>query len=182
MKKIVITLLLSAVIIYGTDENLSKCTSSCSNMQMQNGKAQQSDKTNQMPQEMQLKLKFDALVNLPILARAFNKNSKDEELALTKEQKIAIQKYKAETMDTIIPLMESSHNLSKKLKDGILKSTMSEDEALKIAHEIATQKESVLAMKINCILFFKKILSTKQFERLLELDKNMFYINSPYNY
>jgi hypothetical protein len=182
MKKIVTILLYSAVIIYGADENLSKCASSCSNMQMQGGKVQQLYKINQMPQEMQLKLKFDALVNLPILARTFNKNSKDEELALTKEQRIAIQKYKIETMDTIIPLMESSHNLSKKLKNGILKSTMSEDEALEIVHEIATQKESVLAMKINCILFFKKILSAKQFERLLELDKNMFYLNSPYSY
>ena len=59
---------------------------------------------------------------------------------------------------------------------------MSEEEALKISREIAKQKESVLAMKINCILFFRKTLSKEQFARLLELDKNMLYMNSPYNY
>ncbi|TQV62512.1 MAG: hypothetical protein FNT15_06635 [Sulfurovum sp.] len=140
------------------------------------------DKVNEMKEEMQLKLKFDPLVNLPILARTFNQHNQDVTLALSKEQKIAIQHYKLQTMDSILPIMKSSHELSKKLKEGILYGTLSEEEANKMANEIAKQKESVLAMKINCILFFRKTLSKEQFARLLELDKEAFYLNSPYNY
>jgi len=35
------------------------------------------DKVNEMKEEMQLKLKFDPLVNLPILARTFNQHNQD---------------------------------------------------------------------------------------------------------
>lgn len=182
MNKLLAILLSSAVMVFAADENMNKSGAACNSKMMQNGMSQKSEMVNQMPEEMKLKLHFDALVNLPILARTFNKNNEDEKLALTKEQKIAIQKYKLETMDTIMPIMKSSHELSQKLKNGVLYGTMSEQEALKISSEIAKQKESVLAMKINCILFFRKTLSKEQFERLLELDKNMLYLNNPYNY
>lgn len=182
MNKLMLILLSSAVMAFAAGENVSKCGSVCNSGGMQNSAAQKMGKLDQLPEDMKLKLSFDALVNLPILARTFNKNNEDEKLALTKEQKIAIQKYKIETMDSIIPVMKSSHELSQKLKNGILFGDMSEQEALDISKEIAKQKESVLAMKINCILFFRKTLSKEQFARLLELDKNMMYINSPYNY
>jgi hypothetical protein len=184
MNKLAVILLASAVMVFGAGENANKCGSACNGKMMQGcgGAGQQMGKLSQLPDDMKLKLSFDALVNLPILARTFNKNNEDEKLALTKEQKIAIQKYKIETMDSIIPVMKSSHELSQKLKNGILFGDMSEQEALKISQEIAKQKESVLAMKINCILFFRKTLSKEQFARLLELDKNMMYVNSSYNY
>lgn len=184
MNKLLLILLSSAVMAFAADENvnMNKGGSACNGKMMQGGAGQKMEIVNQMPEEMKLKLNFDALVNLPILARTFNKNSEDAKLALTKEQKIAILKYKLETMDSILPVMKSSHELSQKLKNGILNGDMSEEEALKISREIAKQKESVLAMKINCILFFRKTLSKEQYARLLELDKNMLYMNSPYNY
>lgn len=182
MNKLMLVLLSCAVMAFAASENVSKCGGTCNSGGMQNSAVQKMGKLSQLPEDMKLKLTFDALVNLPILARTFNKNNEDEKLALTKEQKIAIQKYKMETMDSIIPVMKSSHELSQKLKNGILFGDMSEQEALKISQEIAKQKESVLAMKINCILFFRKTLSNEQFARLLELDKNMMYVNSPYNY
>lgn len=186
MNKLLLILLSSAVIAFAADENanvnMNKGGSACNGKMMQGGAGQKMEIVNQMPEDMKLKLNFDALVNLPILARTFNKNSEDAKLALTKEQKITILKYKLETMDSILPIMKSSHELSQRLKNGILNGDMSEEEALKISREIAKQKESVLAMKINCILFFRKTLSKEQYARLLELDKNMLYMNSPYNY
>jgi len=158
-------------------EQEHNCTTKCS--MMSNVKL---DKVNSMPQEMQLKLKFDPLVNLPILARTFNQHNKDAYLFLSKEQKVAIQQYKLGTMDSILPLMKSSHELSFKLKEGLLHGKLREEEANEIAIQIAKQKQSVLSMKINCILFFRKTLSKEQFNRLLELDKESFYLNSPYNY
>lgn len=181
MNKLLVILLSSAVMVFAADENMNKGGATCNSKMMQSGN-QKLEMVNQMSEDMKLKLHFDALVNLPILARTFNKNNEDEKLALTKEQKIAVQKYKLETMDSILPIMKSSHELSQKLKNGVLYGTMSEQEALKISSEIAKQKESVLAMKINCILFFRKTLSKEQFERLLELDKNMLYLNNPYNH
>lgn len=184
MNKLLLILLSSAVMAFAADENvnMNKGGSACNGKMMQGGAGQKMEIVNQMPEEMKLKLNFDALVNLPILARTFNKNSEDAKLALTKEQKITILKYKLETMDSILPIMKSSHELSQKLKNGILNGDMGEEEALKISREIAKQKESVLAMKINCILFFRKTLSKEQYARLLELDKNMLYMNSPHNY
>lgn len=182
MNKLLIAFLSLSVMVFAAGESQSKCGNSCNGKMMQGSGGQQMQKLDNLSDEMRLKLTFDGLVNMPILARTFKKNSEDEKLSLTKEQKTAIQKYKIGTMDSILSTMESSQELSEKLKKGILYGDMSENEALDISKEIAKQKESVLAMKINCILFFRKTLSKEQFARLLELDKDMIYINSPYNY
>jgi hypothetical protein len=58
-----------------------------------------------MPEGMQTKLKFDYVVNLPILMRAVMKKGKA--LNLSKEQKIAIKKHKLEVMDQINPIMKA---------------------------------------------------------------------------
>lgn len=136
----------------------------------------------QMSPDMQLKLDFDYLVNLPILMRSVFKNSDNAKLALTKEQKIAIKKHKIEVMDSISDAMKSSHKLSMELKNGLLYGDKSEKELFELSAEIAKQKEQVLAMKITCIKFIRATLSAEQFKTLLELDKQMPYKNNPYNY
>jgi hypothetical protein len=133
-----------------------------------------------MPQGMQMKLKFDYVVNLPILMRAVMKNG--ETLGLSKEQKIAIKKHKLDVMDGINPIMKEAHMLSKKLKDSLLYGSLSKEEAEKLAQKITKLKESVLQMKIICIDFLKSTLTKEQFTKLIELDKKMPYLNSPYSY
>lgn len=144
------------------------------------GKGNMLQMVNNMGEDMQVKLKYDYLVNLPILMRAVMKNG--DAVGLSKEQKMAIKKHKIEVMDNIDPVMQESFQLSKKLKDGLLYGDMSKDEMLKLSSKIADLKEEVLNMKIVCISFIKSTLTKEQFEKLLELDKNMPYLNSPYNY
>ena len=137
---------------------------------------------NDMPADMSLKLKFDYLVNMPILMRAIFKNVENPKLALTMEQRKTIAKYKIETMDAIESVMIESHNLSKQLKDDLLYGTLSDDEGFALSKKIAEKKEQVLNMKIMCINFIKKTISKEQFNTLIELDRKMLYLNSPYNY
>jgi len=133
-----------------------------------------------MPQGMQMKLKYDYVVNLPILMRTVMKNS--DALGLSKEQKMAIKKHKLDVMDQINPIMKESHMLSKQLKDALLYGTLSQEESEKLASKITKLKESVLQMKILCITFVKSTLSKEQFTKLIEMDKKMPYLNSPYSY
>lgn len=137
-------------------------------------------KVNKMNKGMQVKLKFDYLVNLPILIRSVMKNG--DKIGLSKKQKMAIKKHKVEVMDNINPIMEESHMLSKKLKDGLISGDISYDEAVKLSSKIADLKEDVLNMKIVCINFVKQTLTKEQFKQLIELDKKLPYLNSPYNY
>ena len=114
--------------------------------------------------------------------RATFNNAKNPDLALTKEQIEAIKKHKFDVMDAIAPVMRESHELSKKLKDGLFDGTLSKDEASTMASKIAKLKEEVLQMKVVCISFMRETLSKEQFKTLLELDAKMPYFKSPYNY
>lgn len=140
------------------------------------------DMVNKMPEDMQMKLKYDGLVNMPILMRATSKHADNKELNLTDAQKMAIKKNKLEVMDTIEPVLKEAHQLSIKLKQGLFDGSLDQKEAVEIAKKIANLKEQVLEMKITCTIFMRETLSKEQFQKLLELDKKMPYLNSPYNY
>jgi hypothetical protein len=140
------------------------------------------EKINNMNEDQQLKLKYDYIVNMPILMRVAFANAKNPELNLSKEQIDAIKKHKFEVMDSIDSVMVESHKLSKELRDGLLYGNISEQKAFELAKEITRLKEQTLNMKIVCINFMKKELTKEQFTKLLEFDKKMPYLNSPYNY
>jgi len=171
------------IIILGLATTLSISSAFAMNMdgkQHMMGKGNMSKMVNNMPKGMQMKLKYDYLVNLPILMRSTMQNA--DKIGLSKEQKMSIKQHKNEVMDSIVPVMKKSHMLSKKLKDGLLYGEIPQKEAVKLASEIAELKKKVLNMKIVCISFVKSTLSSEQFKKLIELDKKMPYLNSPYNY
>ena len=137
---------------------------------------------NEMKPGMQMKLKYDYLVNLPILMRAVFKNKDNPTLNLSKKQKIEIINHKTNVMDAIMPIMKKSHKLSKQLKDGLLNDKLSQKQLVELSNKIADLKKQVLNMKITCIQFIKKTLTKEQFQILISIDKKMPYLNYPYNY
>ena len=137
---------------------------------------------NKMGKAMQLRLKFDYTVNLPIMIRAVMKNKDNPMLKLSKEQKMAIMNHKKNVMDSITSTMEKSHMLSKKLKYSLLHGNMSKTKLYILSKKISALKEKVVNMKIVCISFLKDTLSKEQFTTLIKIDKKMPYLNYPYNY
>ena len=95
---------------------------------------------------------------------------------------MSIKNHKKNVMNGIIPVMKKSHKLSTRLKKGLLYGNLSKEELFELSSNIAQLKEQALNMKITCISFVKETLSKEQFKVLIKLDKNMPYLNYPYNY